>query len=80
MKLDTDMPIPPPRRRSTTRFPFAAMKPGESFAVPRSDEVALRPAVSRYKTANPGWDYVTRVEGDNVRCWCTSVPKAKGRR
>lgn len=67
----------PSRNSSTIRYPFADMNVGDSFDQPKSQQQALRVAGAHYKKAHPGWDYLTRIVGDQIRLWCVAVPETE---
>lgn len=60
-------------RGKISKFPFADMKKGDSFAV--DDETQLksaRNAAYRYRLANPKWDYGTvKYPDGSGRLWRT---------
>jgi hypothetical protein len=78
MNIEQGVPIPP-SHSSMVRYPFAEMKVGESFTLPKGQQRKLRVAASHFKGRNPGWDYVTRIEGDQVRLWRITVPTPEKR-
>lgn len=49
------------------RYPFHLMRVGESFLTDKRGQYA----VAKWKLNHPGWDYVTRSEGDGFRVWRT---------
>lgn len=73
--IEKSIPVPSSRKgKSSTKYPFRAMSPGDSFAVPTGGEstarVQRRLSVSaRNATKRLGAKFVTRVTGQAVRCW-----------
>jgi hypothetical protein len=70
--IEDGIPLPP-RRRSYTRWPFASMLPGQSFAAPKAHRISLQRQVWRLNRHPfyPGWHFEMRDEGENVRVWRT---------
>lgn len=68
IKIDKGIPVPGPRYR----WPFAKMEVGDSFTVGKGAATDLRNGASRWKARHPGWEYLTRKEGDRVRFWRTA--------
>ena len=83
-EIESDIPIPSAATRPAI-YPFADLKPGDSFAVPctlkEQKELTerLRAAAQYYvrkarKNGSPAMRYVVRpvIEKDQhlVRCWC----------
>lgn len=86
--IEGGIPLPPPspsgRRGGRSRkYPVPDLKPGDSFFVPETSERdanairgSLATAISRVKTAHPGWEYATRVWDEKgvrgIRVWRTA--------
>jgi hypothetical protein len=73
IEIESGVPLPV-RRKS--RFPFAAMKVGDSIFVPAETAADRKRVTSRagvFKFDHAGWDYRTVVETKNgvrgVRVW-----------
>ena len=73
MQIVDNIPVPESPKGSYVRYPFAEMKPGDSFLAPFTNGV--REAATQWKKRHPGWDYTTRTQGDSIRLWCTAVPQ-----
>lgn len=69
MKIDSSIPIP-----DRVSYPFALMRKGDSVAEETERTASIKSAASRYKREHPGWDYRTKIEGDQIRLWCVAVP------
>jgi hypothetical protein len=66
--------IPAPSRFGIRiKYPFLAMKPGDSFALPLPQAKRLMNAASNYKRNHPGWNFITQTGKDEVRIWCLAV-------
>lgn len=51
-------------------FPFATMKPGDSFLAPPDALFRSQNAVAKWKQRHPGWDYRTKMLPDgSIRIW-----------
>lgn len=55
-----------------SKYPFADMQVGESFAVSLDERANLRNILSGWKNRHPGWDYATRSDGEFFRIWRTA--------
>ena len=70
IKIERDIPIPDPVRLS---WPFASLKPGETFEVSPGNEERARLSASAYKRHHPGWGYISRkMPNGNTRFWRTA--------
>jgi hypothetical protein len=67
MILENDKPVP--EFRAERLYPFAFMEIGQSFQMDKRCHAPLRSSASRYKAQHPGWNYVTRKEGEFIRLW-----------
>ena len=70
--IDSDIPVPSPAPRpggKISTYPFAFMKVGDSFALPPEETDRLAAAASKWKMRHPGWDYMKRTRGTEVRLW-----------
>ncbi len=65
--IEADVPLP----IYGTRYPFADLKIGESFLVPREivKSGTVSSAACAYKQAHPGWNYTTRAVAEGCRLW-----------
>jgi hypothetical protein len=82
--IDKGVPVPPKRPGTETKFPFATMQAGDSFAQPPKDgqdTIKLRQRLTGAahawaKRHAPGAKFTTRVEpdGKSVRIWLLSKP------
>lgn len=79
IKIDKDLPTPPPATGRPRIYPFPIMEVGDSFAVPlmgwirRAEDVAsdrLRCAAVFYARKH-GCKFTVRIDRENgvVRCW-----------
>ena len=75
-KIDKDMPIPPPRRSATAKWPWHDMQPGDSFFAPGYVQVLAQRTVDKErllttsagKWTTPGTSWASRlVTEDGVR-------------
>lgn len=81
--IDKGVPIPTKRRsvpKRQTKYKFADMEVGDSFAMPLGDEIKngsylstlrLTSAATSFKTRNKGWAFSIRTlpEKGEVRIW-----------
>ena len=60
-------------RGFTKRYPLQQMEVGDSFSVPYLEAQQMRSAVKNLALCANGrfreWKFVTRKQGDMVRCW-----------
>lgn len=75
-EIESDIPIPSPRIRYSSKYPWDGMKVGDSFFVPAPDDGATI-SVIRQRLTNGAW-YQARRHGtthrirrvpDGVRVW-----------
>ena len=66
IKVSKRIPIPATHRK--TKYPWAQMKVGYSFTVPKGKVGSLYSLATRHKR-NTGTKYVVKVIGDKARCW-----------
>jgi hypothetical protein len=70
-----DLDIPIPEKYHHSKYDFAGMPIGASFAVSIKKSKTAQVAASQYKSRHPGWDYASRtVTEDGVakyRIWRT---------
>jgi hypothetical protein len=64
--VESGVPIP----AKSIKYPFAKMKPGDSFTAPMSLDASLRSAASQYGKRN-AMTFITRIVGGRVRVWRT---------
>ena len=63
-KVSKGIPIPGQRGASTPQnYPFFQMEIGDSFSVPKSEEKAIRNAISRVHNKNKNLQFTTRKMG-----------------
>lgn len=68
-KIEKGIPISPIRFRETT-YPFGEMAQGDSFALKKAEEAALRAAIAAYRKQNRGSQFTVRKQPDgDFRCW-----------
>lgn len=69
MIIEESVPIPE-QRRGGKKYPFAAMKPGDSFFVPgtKAETVAARNAAANYGKRH-NWRFTTRWLQLGIRIW-----------
>lgn len=83
IRIDTAEPLPPPRQRGTTVYPWGEMEPGDSFFVAldsNTPQTTLQRRVlssaRAWSARHPGQRFTTRRLVDNgvvgVRCWRVS--------
>jgi hypothetical protein len=70
IKIDRGIPVAPDKRGRAvgrSKYPFSAMKPGDSFLFPK----AIKNASSRAHHAKraTGYNFVTRSTPEGIRCW-----------
>lgn len=63
-------PTDGPGRRPS--YPFAVMRVGSSFGASGDEAAKIGSAAKIWKRRHPGWNYVTRKEGDAFRIWRTA--------
>jgi len=79
IKIDKDVPVPPPTEGRPRKYPFPDMVVGDSFAVPLAGEMhngedraalKLRSATTQH-TRRYGGKFTVRTdrEAGEVRCW-----------
>lgn len=67
--LEDDIQIPAGRSRGSV-YPFADMKPGQSFAVPSEKSKTVRQAVIKFTKKNPELEFTMRkVSETEHRVW-----------
>jgi len=67
-KIQSNVPIP--LKGTQRKFPFAAMKVGDSFVCSKTEENTLRQTASRFAKLNQVKFSVLKEEkGISVRCW-----------
>jgi hypothetical protein len=70
--IERDVPIPSSKRgERRNRYPFADMNVGDSFAVDGGLAQSVKAAASN-RTAKHGGKFVTRLDGNRIRCWRTA--------
>ena len=69
-EIDKGIPIPPKHHRS--KYPFAQMKPGDSFFVPGGKRSTISSAVKDRRKNNPGEEWTYRTKDNGVRVWRVS--------
>ena len=68
-KIDHKVPLPPPiRKKGPAKYPWLAMKVGDSFFVPEGKINNLRASASRAST-DFKWKFVARAVEGGVRIW-----------
>ncbi len=69
-QIESGVPVPP-RPVSAVLYPFASMKPGDSFRVGNDKQacVRVRTAVQFFRKNNPGSAFAVRRTDDGYRCW-----------
>lgn len=79
--LSSTVPIPQP----SNPYPFAEMKVGESFTVPKADVAYCRQAIQVYCRRFRGKeeyatvpDFTTKQEGEGIRVWRVEDKDNKG--
>lgn len=69
--VETGIAIPP--RRHKSKYPFAQMKVGDSFAVPDGNHSKVRAAIGDFtKGGTQAWKFTLQKFGDGYRCWRTA--------
>lgn len=68
MKTTRKLPVPIRKRGRKAKYPFATMKPGESFQIPGGDEHRVRSAAS-YHTKTYGRIYTVQEANGSYHCW-----------
>ena len=66
--IEKGVPVPQ-RKAPPPKYPFARLEIGDSFEAPPIHAKGAQSAASRYKKANPGWDFVARKTQDGARIW-----------
>lgn len=79
MKIDKDVPVPPPAEGRPRKYPFPDMVVGDSFAVPLAGEMhdgedqaarRLRASAIRYaRTFGGKFTVRTDRQAGEARCW-----------
>ena len=78
MKIHTDRPIPAPVTGRPPIYPFAELKPGQSFDTPINFGETPKAAAARVRSAAASWrarnakgliSFVVRASGDCVSVW-----------
>ncbi len=73
MKIDKGIEVPSGRKQ--TKYPFADLGVGDSFAAGEyatTLAISVRNSANRYKILYaPEAEYIIRKHEDNVRCWRT---------
>lgn len=69
--IEDDVPIPPKLVRSTMQFDILLrLKPGQSFAVPKEKDKAVRNAVVNFSKRHPEYQFTVRKLPDGrTRVW-----------
>lgn len=67
--IETNVPIPPSRNERGAGLRLDDMEVGHSRVVPKSRRGSLSTAIYRQKLRQPGWNFTTRVIGDEIRYW-----------
>jgi hypothetical protein len=65
IEVDDTVPLPDERR---LKYPFATMKPGQSFFVPGGDLHKVASAASHWSKTR-GYRFTTRAVDGGIRCW-----------
>ncbi len=71
-KIESHIPIPPPKAGPQARYPFAKMKVGDNFFVPAEIAYKARNAANAYKIKHEGWNYTARLDEEGLRIWRTA--------
>lgn len=73
MNVEKGISIPPSRfgrhRRGQCKYPFAQMDVGDSFQVGIHLGNSAKVCAANWRRRNPGWNFVSRSDGRNVRIW-----------
>lgn len=66
-----DIPLPADRLGTGRpgKYPFAALDVGHSFSAPAGEASRIGDAAKVWKRRHPGWDYMTRKSGGEIRLW-----------
>ncbi len=74
IKIEHGVPAPPLWQQRGAKFPFAAMKPGDSFFVPAAEAHISRISARVWALAqrNPGQKYTCRTVDGGTRVWRVS--------
>jgi hypothetical protein len=70
--VESAVEIPQPnigRKPGTSKYPFATMKVGDSFAFDKSIRSRVDSAADKYKTLHPGAKFCIRSNGTTARIW-----------
>ena len=70
MKIERGIPVP----EHKARYPWADLRPGDSFFVVSADVQKARKNLSSltvYQAKKRGWEFTTRIEKGGVRVWRT---------
>ena len=67
--IDRGVPLRKPLNESI--YPFAKMRPGDSFFI---DNCSMITAHRSFCRRHPAWDFVSRREGSGVRVYCVKAP------
>lgn len=68
-KIEKSVPIPTGWGGSGSKFPLAAMEPGDSFFVVGTSRQGIHAAIDRHRRRNPTHKFTTRAEGNGYRTW-----------
>ena len=75
IKIDKSIPVPPPSKHGSHKYPFRIMKVGDSFLVPLADDaggVRLRSSVGQFQRRDDEQrKFSVRKVDDGYRCWRT---------
>jgi hypothetical protein len=79
IKIEKGVPVPPKKGPHECMYPFADMKPGDSFAIPHGGKKYLMQSIAQSarkwaKNNAPGAKFTCRTEGENVRIWMHTRP------
>jgi hypothetical protein len=66
--IDKGVPVPASKHTRPNRYPFADMEVGDSFAVDGGLAQSVKAAASN-RAAKYGGRFVTRLDGNRIRCW-----------
>ena len=70
IKIQQGIPLQPKQRKGVnTKYPFAQLKLGDSFALPRKFASALGQATAKARKQHPRMKLVMRTNGKYARVW-----------
>ncbi len=70
--VEAGVSIPRPdlgRKSGVSKYPFATMRVGDSFAFDKKMRARIDSAADKFKTAHPGTKFCIRSNGITARIW-----------